>query len=360
MKQNSSIPPNLFEKKPWSNNDNAAWLGSTVSLKRNIEKFKFPGKLTADRKKQIISLITKDLLSNTLTETGGLKNPQLIKADDIGAMEKEFLAEHFLTTENFNQAHTGEAFILDESGEFLATLNLHDHIHLQLTDSRSEPETSWARLVAIETGLGKSLSFSFLPKFGFLTSDPTGCGTALNVAVYLQLSGLIHLELIDEMLEKYADDSLTITGIQGDPNEVIGDILVVQNNYTLGVTEENILSGIRSFTTKMISEETSARNKIKKEQSSDFKDKISRAYGILIHSYQIEAIEALNALSLLKLGAEAGWISGIANKQINELFFSCRRAHLLYDTGEKITQEDLRHKRAERIHASLKDVKLLI
>lgn len=360
MKQNNSTPPTLFEKKPWSNNDNTAWLGSTISLHRNIEKFKFPGKLSSDRKKQIIALVTKDLLSNEIIAAAGLKNPTLVKADDIGVLEKEFLAEHFLTTQNFNQTHAGEGFIIDESGEFLAALNMHDHIQLQLTDCKGELEQSWSRLVAIETGLGKSLSYSFLPKFGFLTSDPTECGTALTVTVYLQLSGLIHLEKIDDMLEKYADDSLYITGIQGDPNEVIGDILVVRNNYTLGITEENILSSIRSFTTKMLSEENTARSHIKKEQSADFKDKISRAYGILIHSYQIDAIEALNALSLLKLGAEAGWISGFTNRQANALIFACRRAHLLFDSGEKISQEDLPHKRAEKIHASLKDVKLLI
>lgn len=360
MKQNNDVPPIVFEKKPWSNNDNGAWLGSIVSLERNIEKFKFPGKLPTDRKKQIISLITKDLLSNELISANRLKNPTLIKAEEIGVLEKEFLSEHFLTTQNFNQTHTGEGFVLDETGEFLASLNLRNHIHLQLTDTKGEIENTWTRLVAIESSLGKSLNYSFQPKFGFLTSDPTECGTALTVTVYLQLSGLIHLEIIDDMLEKYADDSLSITGIQGDPNEVIGDILVVQNNYTLGITEENILSTVRSFTTKMLSEETSARNRIKKEQSNDFKDKVSRAYGILVHSYQIEAIEALNALSLLKIGAEAGWLSGITNRQINELFFACRRAHLLYDSGEKITQEDLRHKRAEKIHASLKDVKLLI
>jgi protein arginine kinase len=354
---NSSI---LFEKKPWSNNDNTAWLGSTVSLHRNIEKFKFPAKLPTDRKNQLLSLVTKDLLSQDLAAVGGLNQPTFIKAEDIGVLEKEFLAEHFLTTENFNQTNVGEGFIVDLSGEFLATLNMRNHLRLQLTECKGELENSWSRLVAIETNLGKTLSYSFLPKFGFLTSDPTECGTGLLVSVYLQLSGLIHLEKIDEMLEKYADDSLSITGIQGNPNEVIGDIVVVQNNYTLGLTEENILSGIRSFTTKILSEENSARSQIKREQSSEFKDKISRAYGILIHSYQIEAVEALNALSLIKLGIEAGWISGISNKELNALFFGCRRAHLLYDSKEKIAQEEIPHKRAEIIHKALKDVKLLI
>ena len=171
---------------------------------------------------------------------------------------------------------------------------------------------------------------------------------------------LIHTHKLEKILDATQEDALTISGIQGNPNEIIGDILMIQNNYTLGLTEENILSSMRSFITKIISEETNARHQIKRSDSADLKDKVSRAFGILIHSYQIEAIEALNALSLLKLGLEANWISGIDMQKLNELFFTTRRSHLLYDSKEKINQEEIPHKRAEKIHRALKDVKLLI
>lgn len=355
MTASNSPHPLLLQKKPWSNNANPIWLASTVSLQRNIEKYKFPGKLDAERKKQIIALVSKNLLG-----IEGLVNPILIKAEDIGFLEKEFLGEHFISTQNFNQAHQGEGFVLDDSGEFMATLNLRDHIHLQLIDCKGELENTWSRLVKMESTLGKSVNYSFLPKFGFLTADPTQCGTALLVSIFLQLPGLVHSNTIDDVLEKYSDDSIHITGIQGNPTEIIGDILVIQNNYTLGITEENIISALRSFTTKVLVEENSARTRIKKENSADFKDKISRAYGILTHSYQIEAVEALNALSLLKLGIETKWVKGIDNRQINELFFYCRRAHLLSQCKDKIPQEEILHKRAESIHQALKGVSLTI
>ena len=350
----------LFPKKPWINNANPIWLASTVSLQRNIEKFKFPGKLSSDRKKQIIALVSKELLSTDLVTSAQLINPSLIKAEETGLLEKEFLVEHFLSNYNFNQTHVGEGFVLDESGAFLATLNMRDHIHMQLINCDGELENTWNRLVKIETQLGNHLNYSFMPKFGFLTADPTQCGTALLATTYLQLPGLVHTNKLQKLLDASDDESLMISGIQGNPNEIIGDVLMIQNNYTLGLTEENILSTLRSFTSKIIAEEVSARHQIKRDESPDLKDKVSRAFGILIHSYQIEAVEALNALSLLKLGTESGWVSGIGNPELNELFFTCRRAHLLYQTQEKITQEEIPHKRAEKIHQALKDVKLLI
>jgi protein arginine kinase len=345
----------LEQRQPWENNNNSVWLASTINLSRNFEKFNFPPKLELEKRKQIVALVSKDLLATNL-----LQNPTLLKAEDIGPLEKEFLVEHFLSNQNYNQTHVGEAFVVDNSGTFLAVFNLRDHLHLELIDCQGELENAWNKLIKIETAIGKSLGYSFSPRFGFLTADPAICGTALIVSNYLQVPGLVHTEKLEEILDKYGDESIALTGIQGNPTEIIGDVLVVQNNYTLGLTEENIISTLRSFTTKLLVEENATRNHIRHSASPDIKDKVSRAFGILIHSYQIEAAEALNAISLLKLGAELGWVRGISTTTLNLLFFNCRRSHLLCQFPEKIPQEEIIHKRAEFIHKVLKDVHLAI
>lgn len=355
MKENDKKDSFFCQNKLWANNDNTVWLASTINLFRNIEKFKFPSKLTADRRKQIVSLISKELL-----ELNNLKHPVLLKAEDLDALEKEYLVEHFLTNQSFHQAHSGEAFVLDDSSEFMVTFNIRNHLHFECIDTRGELENSWNNIVKIETALGKKISYSYSPRFGFLTADITQCGTGLVVSVYLQLSALIHTDKIDDILDKVVDESFSVTGIQGSPTEIIGDVIAIQNNYTLGVTEENIISSIRAVTTKLLVEEHATRSKIKHDNSAIIKDKVSRAYGILIHSYHIEAVEALNAISLMKLGIEMGWLTGVTTAQLNRLFFNCRRAHLLCQYDQKVTQEEIPHKRAEFIHKTLKDAKLTI
>lgn len=353
-----SSHPLLCNENPWNNNSNNIWLGSTIILSRNLEKFKFPGKLPTDKRKQIISLLTRDLLASDQ-----LKQPKLFRAEDMPPIEKEFLVEHFLSDQSFHQAYAGEAFVLDETGEFLAVLNLRDHLLLQWIDPREELENTWDRLVKIELGLNKSVSFAFSPKFGFLTSDPGVCGTGLKVTIFLHLPSLLHSDRLEEILKKHKDDGVEQTGLQGDPNEVIGDIVAFHNSYTLGVTEENILSSLRTLATKLVVEEKGLRQHLKQENESEVveaKDKVSRAYAVLMHSYQIESIEALQALSLLKLGLDLNWLKGTTQTILNQLLFSSRRAHLLCHYGQKITQEELPHKRAEFIHKALHGLELLI
>lgn len=355
MMDSNQSDPILVQSKLWENNSNNVWLASAVSLSRNFEKFKFPPKLDAERRKQILSLIGKELLA-----VKTLVNPRMILAEEFTPLRKEFLVEHFLSNRSFQHAHGGEAFILEDSGDFLCALNIQDHLYLQTIDINGELESAWQRLVDIETAVGKTVSYAYSPKYGFLTADPNECGTALAMSVFLQVPALVHLEKIDETLETLIEDSLLVTGIQGNPTEIIGDIIVVRNNYTLGVTEENIISLLRSITTKITLEENRARSDIRHHVSAEIKDRVSRAFGILFHSYQIEAVEALNALSLIKLGADLGWVEGISLQEINNLIFNCRRAHLVTQYKEKLTQEEIPHKRAEFIHKSLKPVHLTI
>lgn len=155
-------------------------------------------------------------------------------------------------------------------------------------------------------------------------------------------------------------EGINLIGLQGDPNEIIGDIYTVINNHTLGLTEENIISTMRLFTTRLMVEENSVRSRLRKEENAEVMDKVSRAYGILIHSYQIEAIEALDAISLIKLGADLEWLEGVTSQELNRLFFDCRRAHLISKFDAEMNQEEIPHKRAEFIHKALKKVKLKI
>jgi len=342
-------------KRPWQGNTNSIWLASSIGLQRNIEKFKFPGKLDLERKKQLVSLVGNEILG-----IGLLQDPKLLKAEDLNFLDREYLVEHFLSMSSFHQMGVGEAFLLDGSGEVLTCFNLFDHLSFWKVTMQGDLENTWSQLVKMEVALGKTFTYSFSAKFGFLTADFSKSGTALTVATYLQVPALLHLETADQLLEQELDEAVMVTGIQGNPTEIIGDILVLQNNYSMGMTEENILAAVRSSTSKLIAEEKNARRQIRESQNPIMMDKVSRAFGVLLHSYQIEAVEALNAISLLKLGVEMDWVGNCDSETLNDLFFNCRRAHLLSNYSEKITQEGIPHKRAEFIHKALKKITLLI
>ena len=343
----------LDNSKPWNKNNNSIWLASTLKLYRNLDKFSFPGKLNLEQRKQIVSLISKNLLNSKK-----LKKPSLHHAENLSPLDKEILFEHFLSMQSFHQAREGEAFIVDETGSFLTIINIRDHLQIQLTNCDGELEKSLNTLTSIENSIGKALNYAFSEKFGFLTANPSRCGTGLIIHLYLHLPALIKTNNIQNILNTHLNDFSVATGLQGNPQELIGDIVVIHNKHTLGLTEEAIVSSLRATTTKLILEEKSARTKAAKDNNSPLKDLVSRAFGLLTHAYQLEPVEALNAISLLKLGSELNWITGLPNTLINKLFFETRRARLLTLTNPQASTEQIPLLRAKFLHKEIQKAKL--
>lgn len=356
MSSNKNFSSTLSDlTQPWKDAPNAIWLATSLKLYRNMNNFHFPGKLATDGRKQVL-----DLIQTALASTDQLQSPVFTAAEQASPLTKEYIYEHFLSMHGFHQAHAGEAFVTDQSHTFLGIMNIRDHLQLQVIDTTEEIEKGWNRLLAIENSIGHSLRFAFTDSLGFLTANPALCGTGLVISGFLQLPALIHTGTLPQILTKHKIDGVESTGLQGDADQLIGDILVLYNSFTLGLTEEDIATAIRSSITKLYIEEKSARSKIQEEGNDHIKDTVSRGYGLLLHSYQIETAEALGAISLCKLGLDLGWIKGIDNKELNQLFMNCRRGHLLADQKQTPTPDEVLRLRSEMIHKSLQNTELTI
>lgn len=342
-------------KSPWAEHAHNVWLASVLDISRNLSRFKFPSKLDKARQEQ-----TVDLVFGSLKKCDFVQKPKLYRAEEIQILDKEYLLEHFLATEDFYQAHGSEGFITDDSSSLLSVVNLKDHLLLRVVDTQQELEKSWNRLVKIEAGLSRELDFAYNSQFGFLTSDPRQCGTGLKIHLYLHIPATIHMGELSELLEREKEEEVVAAGLQGNVQEVIGDILVARNKCTLGLTEEYILTSMRMWATRAVVTEINLRKKLVHGDNEAMKNKITRALGLLTHSYQLELVEALNALSLVKLGVEIGWIEAPEKLNLNDVLFGCRRAHLIHQMGEKIEIPDLPKKRAQYLQTIAKTLKLSI
>lgn len=339
---------------PWHDNENMIWLASTLTLRRNIEKCLFPAKLDQARKKQIFST-----LSAAILKFSELEQPLCLLGSELSAIEKNFLFENYLILDGIHEAHEGEGFVIDATGHFIAELNLKDHLMMQITDSKGELEKSWDLLRKKENDLAQAFPFAFSEKFGYLTASPLHVGTGLSLNAYMHLPALILKGKLQEFRDHETTDGVCLTGLQGDPEDLIADIVVVRNRFTIGQTEEQILSGVRHFILKLIVAEKNSRNSIVQTCDKESKDKVSRALGLLKFSYKLEAVEALAALSLVKLGIELGWITGISVKEVNFLLFACRKAHLFYVHGGKVLQDEFTLKRADFLRDKMKNTTML-
>ncbi|MCP5491066.1 MAG: hypothetical protein H7A42_08175 [Chlamydiales bacterium] len=340
---------NLFSKSSlWGQSESPVWLSSRFTLKRNLASFPFSPKISETEEQQLLSLIEP-----TLSKTPPMKEGFLFREADLSTTLKEALAEHFLLEGD------AKSYLIDPSGFFLVRVEGDEHLILTCLEPASSWETKWENLSSFERAIGQLHEFAFSPKFGYLSSDPTSCGTALSVEAILHIPCLIHLEELDEVLVKNLPDEVTFHGLGGG-DEYIGDFITLKNQFTLGVSEDHILDSVHKAGAEVMKLETKRREKLKLEKDGFMRDKISRAYGLLLHSFQIETKEAFAALSLLKLGIDLEWVDGMTDQEISAIFFRCRRAHLALDSQESLTPEQLAEKRADYLKQQCHKLKLKI
>lgn len=351
--EQTKLPQALLEHLPWGPDADPIWPATTFHLRRNLTHHLFPSKLKKPLAAQLLPQLKEALITHSK-----VVDPAFFAASDLPALDKEYLFEHFLCREGFQHSLEGQGFLLDNSAKFLALFNIQDHLQLQLTECKNELESAWEHLSKIDTALCNALDFAFSPKFGFLTSDPALSGTGLKITAFLHLPALIHNNGLHDALAKQNEQEIEATNMQGSENDYLGDLLILTNRYTLGTSEDKIFYSIHSSAMELIILEKTLRDHLREERNPEMKNQVSRAFGLLKHSYQLQTKETLNALSLMKLGLDLGWIKGVEDMTINEVFFLCRRAHLAYLFRED-DQSTLPRKRAELIHERLAAMELV-
>ncbi len=351
MKEKIELPVELLQHNPWEEKGDSIWPATSFILRRNFIHSCFPMKQT---KEQALRLL--QMLRNALGKILQPKDYYFFLMEDLSAADQEFLSEHFLCSQNFQSQGTGQGIFVDPKGHFLAICNVEDHLCLRWINSQHVWEKTWGALARIEKMLSSELTYAFSPRFGYLTAVPAECGTALDVSAYLHLPALIHGANLSEYLRTM--EEVTPLSIGGKKEEFLADFVVIKNTHTLGVSEEGILRAVHLAATKLTGLERAARNRIVQEGDAHAKDLISRAFGLLIHSYQLDMKEALSGLSMIKWGIDLGWIEGITDQEINALFFTCQRAHLAHLTKEGNSSEDTHRRRASFLHERLKAAKL--
>jgi len=352
MKDPVELANVFLEHNPWQLKSNPVWTTTIFQCKRNIARSNFPAKLSSEEMSRLFLLLEQSVI-----KFFGNERCQVIAAEKLSPIDKEFFCEHFLCREGFQNAGVGQGIAVDFQGRFFAQLNIQDHLFLQWIDVADSWDDTWNELARCEESIGKELAFAFSAEFGFLTANPRECGTALNVSAYLHIPALRysnHLESVLKTLEE-----VEITGLDGSKSDFLADYMILKNAYSLGVSEQEILRSVHLSATKIVGEEKRTRAEIQKEGSGEMKDRISRAYGLLTHSYQLSTKEALSSLSLIKLGIDLGWLGGLSDQAINHLFLLVRRAHLLKTLGQKDEESpQVQHHRAAFLHQRLKSLQL--
>ena len=129
---------------------------------------------------------------------------------------------------------------------------------------------------------------------------------------------LVLSDQINKVIQAVNKIGLAVRGLYGEGTEALGNLFQVSNQHTLGESEEEIIARLEKVIKQIIEHEENAREKLYDENKTTLNDKIGRSYAILRYAHIISTKEALELLSMLRLGVDLGYFSDNLRDILNE------------------------------------------
>ena len=341
---NMSLPINPRKAAGWlsvEGLDSDVVISSRVRFARNLREYPFYEKNDPEGKRKL-----RDLIFSRLPETPDGTDWIVLKLEELGEIEKNLLAErHIISQQLLREKYGGVAFGHEETVGMM--INEEDHIRLQAISPGNNLEEPLERANRLERELDATHGFAFHERWGYLTACPTNLGTGFRASVLLHLPGLVLDNKINRVLNAISNLGLTVRGFYGEGSESRGFYFQLSNQVTLGRSTDEFLSSLKRVVQQIIVHERKARTAVIRSKNLDLEDKIGRAYGILRHARKIDSSEAIELLSMCRLGADRDLIPETDVKKLDSLLQLLQPAHLQHSIGEKLSGEDRQAYRAK-------------
>ena len=326
-------------------------MSSRVRLARNLRDASFPGWAKKPERLRVLELLRPAVESL----------PVLCEAfaesmDNLSALDKQILVERHLISREHAAKSAGSGVVLNRDETLCVMINEEDHLRMQALRPGLQLRQAWTAIDQLDSQLELKLNYAFSPDWGYLTACPTNLGTGIRVSAMLHLPGTVLAEQINPIIQSVNKLGLAVRGLYGEGTEALGNVFQVSNQMTLGETELAIVERLEKVLSQIIEHEEHAREILLEKKAKSVYNHIGRAYGILANAHSISSKEAMNLLSLLRLGVDLDMFPTVDRSLVDELFIVTQPAHLQKQHTEKLPPEERDLLRADMVRDRLKHV----
>ncbi len=334
--------------KPLPSSDSSI-ISTRIRLARNLCGCPMPGTASEDELKKYLNLIF-----DAAQKTSFFKNATKIILSDCSELDLRLLMErHLISHEHAFSSHSG-GVIIDDREQMSIMVNEEDHLRIQYISAGLNLFDSWEVINRADDELGKNIDFAYSEKFGYLTACPTNTGTGMRASCQMHLPALGISGVMAATMESINKMGMVVRGLQGEGTRIMGDMLQVSNQVTLGLSEQRILDNLQRLLKQVSHREEKIRKKLMDKESDSIKDRVCRAQGLLLNAYKISYTEALSLISSLRFGVYTGMFEYDAGI-LNNLMIKILPAHI-QQIEEKSMEPDERDRvRADMIRKELKN-----
>ncbi len=327
--------------------DEGVVISSRVRLARNIKKYPFSNIIDDEQSKALLEEV-KHIITDR-THLG--EQMHFLNLEEKSILEKQSLLEKHVLSMDLLKKNRPSGVLLFEDESVCVSLNEEDHIRIQSIFPGHNIENAFSLADKIDDLIEESVEYAFHKDYGYLTSCPTNTGTGLRASFMIHIPAIEITGQLRNVIEAISKFGMILRGIYGEGSEPMGSIYQISNQVTLGKSEAEIIDSLEKVTTFIIGQETKLRNGLLSQQKQELYDKICRGYGTLRYCKKISKKEAMDLLSLVRLGYLTNLLDESKPKQnIYHIMMGIQSGSLQQNLNRELTPAEIEVARANFIN----------
>lgn len=359
------------------------WVGGTASdqwiaivshctLARNLSDFAFPARCGEDERHAVEARALDAFERINLFGSG-----RYHATARLDSLAWQFLGERRIASREILQGMPNRGVYVADAQDFGIMVNGSDHLVLRALAGGMAVRDAWTRAGTVDDGLACLLGFAWQERLGFLTSRLGMVGTGLRASVLLHLPAINLLGTAEDSAARIRHRGVELFGVAGGdfgavgaslwsgemappglpplsgtetpalqclltdlegavctaPKSAVGNLYLLVNQETLGVSEEEILFRVGHAAVEIVQEEERSRALLMKRGALEVADRASRAMAVARGARLLGFGEALELLSALRFGAALGLVEGLSPQKLSEAMLAAQAAHLVLGRG---------------------------
>lgn len=329
--------------------DSDVIISSKVRLARNLPEYNFSLKLNNKDAKQMVNHVFQKLKGLELLKNYKTYNFETLDKLKKSAMQESNLISPFLV----NQSVAAGFYSSDEHVSIM--LNEEDHIRIQVFYPGNDMLSAYKMADRIDDAISGLFEYAYNSRFGYFTTCPSNVGTGMRASYVLHLPALSNTGKLNGIASEIGRFGLTMHPIYGDGSESMGDLYLVSNQITLGMTEKEIIDNLSNIVQQIVQQERASRRQYISRNRIGAEDIAFRSYGVLKYARKITLNDAMILLSELRMGLEMGLLKPAVNEKISiyKLIIGIQPANLQLAAEKQIPEDEILVERARYIRENL-------
>jgi protein arginine kinase len=295
-------------------------LSTRARLARNVKGVPFPCRAAETDLHDVVAAVE----AGVSAPTKGLSTLRIVDVHRLDPPERATLVDSHLISVQHATAGPWRWALVDDRHTVSVMLNEEDHLRIQAILPGLQLTAAWQIADSLDDAFAGFLDYARDPRYGYLTSSLSNCGTGLRVSVMAHLPGLDLIGRIQESLNAAQTLGVSVRGTFGEHSGTAGDVYQLSNAVSIGLTESQLIARLSAVTTYLVTDEKSAREVLWRTSRDLVEAKVADAAARLKSATRLTSSDAMSILSMLRLGHQFGIPTGVSPTVFNELLASMR------------------------------------